>query len=336
MSMNRRAFVGVVAGIAAVTVVPRAARAAEFTYKLGHDQPITHPQHIRAVEAADKIANASGGRMVLEIYPNSQLGSDTQMVAQVRSGALEMTLQGDIILGNIVPAASLAGLPFAFAGYDELWRAMDGEFGRAIHAEIERKTGLHVMEKGWDAGFRHLFTSEKLVHSAADMKGLKLRVPAAAIDQSLFKSLGSAPTPVPSGDVYAALQTRLVDGAEGPLVTIENAKYYEAATIVSLTSHQPTPFELVVNGAAWRRLPKDLQAIASQYLNEAALFARADIANGEGGLKQRLRSQGVTLVDPDRDSFRRAVRDAGLYRQWRDSYGVAPFAMLEKVVGTLA
>jgi TRAP-type C4-dicarboxylate transport system substrate-binding protein len=141
---------------------------------------------------------------------------------------------------------------------------------------------------------------------------------------------------VPSGDVFTALQTRLVDGAEGPLVTIENAKYYETSKFISLTRHQPTPFEMVANGAAWQRLPKTLQDILSRNLNAAALLARADIANGETLLQEKLKAQGQTLINTDRVSFRETVRSAGLYAQWRDMYGGAvPFGMLEKTVGKL-
>ena len=233
--------------------------------------------------------------------------------------------------------ASLAGLPFAFNGYSDLWAAMDGKFGSYIHSEIEKKTGLHVFEKGWDAGFRDVFTAEHPIHNAEDMKGLKLRIPAVTLDQSLFKALGSAPTPVPSGDVYTALQTHLVDGAEDPLITIESSKYYEASKYISLTKHQPTPFEMLANGAAWRRLPKKLQNVLSDNLNETGLVERKDIVTGEDKLRELLKTQGQTFIEPDRESFRDVVRKAGLYSQWRDGYGgPVPFGLLEQVVGKLA
>jgi tripartite ATP-independent transporter DctP family solute receptor len=335
MRLTRKQFLTGTAGVAAAAILHYPADAAEFTYKLGHDQPVTHPQNVRVVEAAKKIAEESGGRLVVQVYPNNQLGGDTEMLAQLRSGALELMQVGDNILANVVPAASDTSLPFVFSEYKQLWDAMDGDFGAYIHAEIE-KTGLHVFEKGWDAGFRNVFTSNRSVHDAADMKGLKLRVPEAPIQLAFFRALGASPTPVNNNELYTAIQTHLVDGAEQPLISIESAKLYEVSKYISLTRHQPTPFEMLANGAAWQRLPASLQEILSRNLNAAALLERADIANGETALEQEFRTQGQTIITPDRASFREVIARAGLYAKWRDTYGTKPFALLEKYTGPLA
>ncbi len=323
------------AGTAGVGILrSRSARAADFTFKLGHDQPPSHPQNLRAVEAAEKIGKDSGGRLVVQVYPNSQLGGDTQMLAQVRSGALELLMIGDNILANIAPVTSVAQLPFAFAGYKDLWTAMDGALGNHIRTAI-RKVGLHVFDKGWDAGFRQVFTSERPVHSVADMKGLKLRVPEAPIQIAVFKAFGSSPTAVNNSELYTSMQTHLVDGAEQPLISIESARLFEVSKYISMTNHQPTPFEMVANGAAWRRLPPDLQEILARNLDAGALLERADIANGEVALTQRLETQGQTFITPDRESFRAVIQKAGLYAKWRDTYGADAFSLLEETVGKL-
>ena len=336
MAITRRHFLAGTTGVAAFSILRYPANAAEFTYKLGHDQASTHPQHLRVADVAKKIQEESGGRLVIDIYPNSQLGSDPQMLAQVRSGALELLQVGDLIIGNVVPVASLAGLPFAFPTNADLWVAMDGDLGAYIHSEIEKKLDLHVFAKGWDAGVRHLFTSQTPVRAAADMKGMKFRVPSAALALSLFQGLGAAPTAVPSAEVYTALQTRLVDGADGPLVTIEYSKYYEATKYISLTNHMHTPFEMMANGAAWRRLPPNLQEILERNMNEAALLERKDIADGDIKLLELLKTQGQEIIEPDRASFREMLRKGGLYDKWRDAYGgPQPFALVEKYSGKL-
>ena len=291
--------------------------------------------HLRVVQAAGKIGEESGGRLVVQVYPNSQLGGDSQMLAQVRSGALELMMIGDNILGQVVPAASIASLPFAFDSYQELWAAMDGALGNYIHAQIE-KIGLRVFDKGSDLGLRHVITSNRQIHSADDMKGLKLRVPEAPIQVSFFKALGASPTPINVSELYTALQTHLVDGAELPLASIEANKYYEVSKDISLTEHQPTTFETLANGAAYQRLPKNLQEILARNLDEMAMLERADIADGEAELQTKLKTQGQTIVTPDRKSFRAVIQRAGLYAQWRDTYGREPFALLEKAVGKLA
>lgn len=165
---------------------------------------------------------------------------------------------------------------------------------------------------------------------------MKFRVPNAALAVSMFKGLGAAPTTVNSAEVYTALQTKLVDGGEGPLVTIDGSKYYEATKFITLTAHQHTPFEMIANGAAWSRLPKNLQDILSNNLDAAALLQRADIARGDIKLTDMLKDRGQTFIEPDRPSFRNALKGAGLYAEWRDAYGGAePFGLLERAVGTL-
>lgn len=331
---RRQALLGVATAATAGLARSRRAKAADFTFKFGHDQPATHPQNLRAVEAAEKIGKESGGRLVVQVYPNNQLGGDTQMLAQVRSGALELLMTGDNILANIVPVTSVADLPFAFAGYKDLWAAMDGDLGNHIRNAI-RKVGLHVFDKGWDAGFRQVFTSDKPVHTVADMKGLKLRVPQAPIQIAVFKAFGSSPTAVNNSELYTSMQTHLVDGAEQPLVSIENARLFEVSKYISMTYHQPTSFEMLANEAAWRRLPADLQEILARNLDAAALLEREDIATGEAKLAEQLKTQGQTIIQPDRESFRAVIQQAGLYAKWRDTYGAEPFSLLEATVGKL-
>lgn len=334
LRLTRRQALAGAGGVAVFGILTYPANAAEFTYKLAHDQAPTHPQNIRAIEAAKNIEKESGGRLVVQVFPNNQLGGDTQVLSQLRSGALELLQIGDNILANVVPAASLTGLPFAFKGYPDLWTTLDGAFGTYIRSQIEN-TGLHVFEKGWDAGFRHVFTNNRPIHSVVDMKGMKLRVPEALIQLATFKAFGASPTPVNNSELYAALQTHLVDGAEQPLISIETAHLYEVSKNISLTAHQPTPFEMLANGNAWRRLPADLQEILSRNLNDAALKQRDDIARGEEKLIEQLKTQGQTVVVPDRESFQDVVRKAGLYAKWRDIFGPEPFALLEQAVGKL-
>ncbi|MGH7714903.1 MAG: TRAP transporter substrate-binding protein [Vulcanimicrobiaceae bacterium] len=332
---RKRLIAGAASSISVFGIVRSRAKAAEFKYKLGHDQPAEHPQNLRAVEAAKKVTEESGGRLVVDVYPNSQLGGDTQMLAQLRSGALEMYQCPHLILSNILPVASLAAVPFAFKDYTQLWTALDGALGAYIHAETE-KLGIHPLENGWDGGFRDIFTSNRPIKTPADMKGMKLRIPVVKIVQAFVIALGASPTPINSNEVFSALQAHLVDGAEGPLVTIESSKYYEATKYVSITNHQPTPFEMLINGAAWQRLPKDLREIMSRNFNAYSKLNRKDIATGEITLQEKLKGQGQSFVTPDNEAFRAVIRQAGLYEKWRDEYGAKPFALLEQVVGKLA
>lgn len=331
--ISRRSLLAA-AGASIVGATFDEARAAEFTLKLGHDQPVDHPQNVRAMEAAADIARESSGRLVVRVYPSSQLGGDTQMLTQLRTGALELLQIGTNIVANSVPVAGIASLPFAYKGYQDLWSTLDGDLGGLIAGKVAA-LGLKVFDKWWDGGFRDVFTSERAVHAAADLKGLKLRVPEAPVQIAVFRALGASPTPVNNNELYLALQTRLVDGAEVPLSNIETARYYEVTKYLSLTRHQPTPYMMLGNAAAWKRLPRDLQEIAERCLSASAMRERQNIASGDSALEQRLKGQGLTLIDPDLDSFRTMVRQAGLFGQWRQQFGPDAFDALERSVGKL-
>lgn len=335
LPVGRRMLLAGVAGASTFAMLKHPLYAAPLTYKLGHDNPVDHPVNIRANEAANRIAKESNGQLTVKVFPNNQLGDDTQMLSQLRTGALEFLLLGDNILANVVPSANLAALPFVFNGYQDLWTTLDGDLGRYIHDQITKVTGLHVFDRGWDVGLRNVFTTTRPVRTAADMAGLKLRVPQAPVQLAFFRALGSSPTPVNNSELYTALQTHLVDGAEQPLISIETARYFEISRYVVMTRHQPTPWEMLANGPAWRRLPPDLQAIVTKAFNETALLERRDLAEGEAALEARLKTQNQTFIEPDRESFKDVVRKAGLYQQWRDAYGAEPFALLEKSVGKL-
>jgi tripartite ATP-independent transporter DctP family solute receptor len=336
MNVSRRTMLAGAAGAASFGILHwHRADAAEFTFKLGHDQPVMAPLHVRSAQAAAKISQESGGRLAVQVYPANQLGSDTQMFAQIRSGALELLLIGDNILGQVVPAANVAAMPMAFAGYEESFSAMDGPLGAYIRTQID-KLGLHTFEKTCDIGLRHVFTSSRPVHTAADMKGLKLRVPEAPIQVAFFRALGSSPTPLDTAEMYTAIQTHLVDGAEQPLGTIEYQRLTEVSKYITLTAHQGTPFAVLANGIMFQRLPKDLQEILVRNLNDLATQQRADAVRDETDLKLKLPTQGQTLITPDRESFRAVIREAGLYAKWRDTFGAEPFSLLEKAVGKLA
>ena len=157
MSFSRRTLLkasaasAVLGGIGAPLVAR--AQTAEFTYKYANNLPDGHPMNARAKEMAAAIKAETNGRFDLQIFPNNQLGSDTDMLSQIRSGGVEFFTLSGLILATLVPAASISGIGFAFPDYDTVWKAMDGGLGAHIRGEIT-KANLVVMDKIWDNGFR--------------------------------------------------------------------------------------------------------------------------------------------------------------------------------------
>lgn len=333
MTITRRSMLQVGATAALVTGFGARAQTAEFTYKYANNLPAAHPMNLRATEAAEKIKQESGGRVVIQIFPNNQLGSDTDMLSQVRAGGVEFFTLSPLILSTLVPNASLSGIGFAFPGYDAVWKAMDGELGAYVRGQIG-KANLVVMDKIWDNGFRQITSSNKPIQTAADLKGFKIRVPVSPLWTSMFTAFESAPASINFAEVYTALQTKVVDGQENPLAIISTAKLYEVQKYCSMTNHMWDGFWFLANRRAWERLPEDLRAIVAKNLNEAAVSERADVAKLNAGLKDELAAKGMVINEPEPASFREALRKAGFYAEWKKKYGDEAWAILEKAVGS--
>ena len=255
--ISRRTVLAGAGAMAGASVLGRRAQAAEFNLKYGNDLPPTHPINKRAAEACDAIRAATNGRVDIQIFPNSQLGGSTDMLSQVRSGALDIFTVGSP-LANLIPVSAIPSIAFAFQSFDGVWAAVDGELGAHIRREVA-KLSLIAFDRMWDNGFRQITTSNKPINEPNDLKGLKLRVPVSPLFTSMFRALGTAPTAINFVEVYTALQTKVVDGQENPLALIDAAKFYEVQKYRSLTGHMWEGFWMVANRRNFEQLPQDLR-----------------------------------------------------------------------------
>lgn len=334
--MTRRSFVAASSVVTAAAILPgRPAKAADFEYKMGHSSPEAHPFHKRLLEVAARIDKETAGKMKLTIFPASQLGGDNDLLSQARSGAVEFVQPAGLILASILPLTAVNGMGFAFDGYPQVWKAIDGDLGEYIRSQISAKAGLIPMEKRWDLGFRQI-TTNKPIEKASDLAGAKLRVPGAPALVSLFTALGASPVSMQFGEVYTSLQTKVVDGQENPLSVIDAGKFYEVQKYCAVTNHVWDGYHICANPAAWNRLPNDIKAIVTKAFNEVALLERDDLEKLDRGLQAELEKKGVTFTKPDLNSFRDKLRTAGFYQEWRGKIGNEAWTLLEKHVGKLA
>jgi tripartite ATP-independent transporter DctP family solute receptor len=285
------------------------ARAAEFTYKFGLNTPDSHPMSAQARKAATRILEQSSGRLQIETFPNSQLGSDTDMVSQVRSGALELFAAPSLTFSTLVAAAGIPSVGFAFRSYDQVWAAMDGELGAYVRGAIV-KAGLVPMMRIWDNGFRQITSADKPIVTPADLNNFKIRVPVTALLTSLFKSLGAAPTSITLHELYSALQTHIVEGQENPLAQIETSNLYEVQKYCSLTNHCWSGYWIVAHRRTVDTLPQDLRDILTHNLDEAAADERQELAKLDATLQPTLAQRGMSFERPDPRPFQREIRGA--------------------------
>ena len=336
MNLSRRTVLRGAAAAAALAIPVRGAFAqkAEFTYKYANNLPLTHPMNQRAKEMTDAIRAETKGRVDIQIFPNNQLGSDTDVLSQLRSGGVEFFTLSGLILSTLVPASSISGMGFAFNDYPSVWKAMDGDLGAYIRGQIA-KANIVAMDKIWDNGFRQITSSTKPIAAPADLKGFKIRVPVSPLWTSMFKALDASPASINFAEVYSALQTKIVDGQENPLAIISTAKLYEVQKYCSLTNHMWDGFWFLANRRAWEKLPADLQAIVAKHINAGAIKERADVAELNAGLQKELAAKGMAFNQPDSAAFRDQLRKAGFYGEWKGKYGDEAWAILERSVGKL-
>ena len=332
--LTRRHVLAGAAAIPMVTIITRRGDAAEFSYKFASGQDPTHPINKRAQEAVDRIREGTNGRMDIKVFPANQLGSDTDLLGQVRNGGVEFFNLATSIIATLVPVAGIVNTGFAFKDYETVWKAMDGPLGTYIREQIG-KAGLVTPAKFSDNGFRQITSSTREIKTPDDLKGFKIRVPPAPMLTSVFKTFEAGATPINFNELYSALQTKVVEGQENPLAIIASTRLYEVQKFCSMTGHVWDGYIMLGNRRAWEALPQDVRAVVSREFDASAIAERADIAVLSQTLRQDLTGKGVTFFDVDRELFRTALAKTSFYKDWRAKYGEEAWGLLEAAVGKL-
>lgn len=331
---SRRKVVGATAALVGAAAFPGISYGqAQFRLKFANIMPSDHPLNTRMREAAEKIKQQTNGRVEIAVFPASQLGTDADMLSQLRSGGIDFFAQTGLILASLVPVASINGIGFAFPDYNAVWRAMDGPLGKHVIGAFE-KVNLVAFDKMWDNGFRQTLSSTKPITTPDDFKGFKIRVPPSPLWTAMFKSIGASPVSVPWGETYTALQTKVADGLENPLAGIYFAKMHEVGKFLSTTNHMWDGFWFLSNRRSWESMPSATRDIVYKAVNEAALQQRADVEKLNNELRSNLEKH-VKFVSVNPAAFRERLQASGFYSEWKQKMGEA-WGLLESAVGRLA
>jgi tripartite ATP-independent transporter DctP family solute receptor len=334
MSITRKHFLLGAAAASVFAIHPsRAAR--RTVIKFGLDLTGDHPTTVNATAAAKKIKDATNGEVEVQIFPNSQLGDDTHMLSNLRSGAMQMMAIGDNILATLVPTAAIDNIGFAFKTPEMAWKALDGQVGEIVRADIA-KTGLHPMTRIWDEGFREVTSGTKPIRTPEDLQGFKIRVPPSPISLSLFQSLGAAPITINASELYTSLQTHVADGQENPLGNIETMKLDQVQKYCSLTNHMWVGYWLLMNGPFWAGMPPDQQKIVADTFDAQALEQRVANQKLDASLEEVLKKQNVEFIKVDPTAFQAVLTKSGFYKTWQAKFGAPLWSALESVTGALA
>lgn len=284
----------------------------EIRIILGHGAAPGNPRSDAALEFARIVGEKSNGEIRVQILGQESVGSDSEMMVSVASGSLDMTVNSQGPFASYVPDAALIGLPFLFENSAHAYQVIDGPVAATLTEEARAK-GFHVLGF-WDNGMRDITNSKRPINSAADIAGLKLRVPDDPMTISIFSALGANPTPLAFGELYLALRQGAVDGQENPVVNVKSARLQEVQSNLAVTGHKYEVNPFLMSNQRWSRLEPDQQRIITEAADEAKQIQRTLMNEQTAQIYTEF--EGIMAVThPDRTGLREAT--SGVYDQWR-------------------
>ena len=278
---------------------------AQTKLKWAHVYEITEPYHTEALWAAGEIKKRTNGKYDIEVFPASQLGNENQINEGLGLGTVDLIYTGVNFAAATYKPLGITGAPFILRDFDH-WKAYRASRLFADLAKGYDDKTRHKIVALTYYGQRHV-TANKIIMKPEDMKGMKLRVPPAPLFLMFTKSVGANATPIAFAEVYLALQQGTVDGQENPLPTIMAKKFYEVQSHIVLTGHITESLLTVIGSHVWSKLTPDEQKIFADVLKENAAKATEAIAASEKVLAGEFRKLGKTVVEPDREAFRKAA-----------------------------
>ena len=300
---TRRAALSAAIVISSVVIAGPAS--AQTKLKWAHVYEIAEPYHTQALWAADEIKKRTNGKYEIQVFPASQLGNENQINEGLGLGTVDLIYTGVNFAATTFKPLGITGAPFILRDFDH-WKAyreskLFGELAKGYEDKAKHKI-VALTYYG-----QRMVTANKEIKKPEDMKGMKLRVPPAPLFLMFTKSVGANATPIAFAEVYLALQQGTVDGQENPLPTIMAKKFYEVQSHIVLTGHITESLVTVVGSHVWSKLTPDEQKIFAEVLKQAAANATDAIAASEKVLAAEFKKLGKTVVEPDREAFRKAA-----------------------------
>ncbi len=247
---TRRRAIALAAALSIAPVVP--AFAQSVTLRSADIHPDGYPT-VEAVKYFGKaLSDKTNGKYNVQVFFSGQLGQEKETIEQTRFGVIDLNRVNTAPFNNLIPETAVLGLPFLFRSVEHMYHVVDGPLGAEIAKAFEPH-GLIVLGF-FDSGARSMYNSKRPIKTLADMKGMKIRVQQSDLFISMINALGANATPMPFGELYSALQTGLVDGAENNFPSYESVKHYEVAKYFSLTEHSMAPEVFVMSKMAWDKL----------------------------------------------------------------------------------
>ena len=302
---TRRKVLGAGIATAAAAMLPGRASAAT-TLRWATVLPANHPSVAMMERVARQVREQTGGAVDIQTFPAGQLGSSRDLIEAASSGAVQIVDEGAAQFGQFVPQFSILEAPYLWRDAAQVRRALGSPLVDDMYAQLVAKRSMRVVGSTY-YGKRHVTTGSKAVNTVDDMKGLKLRIPEVDTFRAMAEAWGARPTPLNFSELYLALSQGAVDGQENPLPTIQSAKFNEVQKYLILTGHVITPRLIVINENAWAALDAKQRQVLKASLETNGQIQDADILAQEGKLADTFKAGGMTVIQPDVESFRKPV-----------------------------
>ena len=251
-------------------------------------------------------ANGLADQVTVQFFPDNQLGQEIDVINQVKLGVIDMMVSGSSISANLVPIVGLLDLGYLFTSYEQQTRALDAGAAKPMEEALLKGANIRIIGWAYNFGARSVL-ARKAVHEPGDLAGLKIRTLPNPIITECLRLMGAAATPLAFGEIYTAMQAGVLDGLEHDPPTILASKFYETAKFYSLTQHLYSPLTIYFSDATYRKLEPKLR---DGFLDAAAKAAAATRTHGlavESEALSVLKDRGVTVIDCDREAFRKRV-----------------------------
>lgn len=274
--------------------------------KLGHGLDASHSVHKAMVFMAERVNEESNGKMRIDIYPSQQLGSERELLELLQIGSLDITKVSSSVLEGFEPLFKIFSVPFLFENEEHRFSVYDGKIGRELldAGQNIRLVGLTY----YDAGTRSFYTKDRPILHPDSLQGMKIRVQESPASLQMVNLLGGSATPISFGELYTALQQRIVDGAENNPPSLYLTRHYEVVDYYSLDEHTAVPDMLFASQFTWERLTDEEKEILRNAAQESAIYQRKLWAESTNEAMQAVQEAGIEVVRPDKEPFREKLQ----------------------------
>jgi len=266
-----------------------------FEATFAHVVRPTIAKGLAADRFAELVKQRSNGRLLIKVYPDSQMGTDREITEQMQLGDIQFNAPFTGVLPAFVPQTQLFDLPFAFASSEAAYRAMHGPVGEALNPFLLQQ-GLRVLGY-WDGGFKHITNNIRPIKTPEDIAGMRVRISQSPLLKSQFEALNSNPVDIAFAELYTALQQGTVDGQENTLANIFTRRFYEAQKYMTLTAHGYLGYAFLVSESFYQKLPADLRKIVDEAAAEVSTWQWAKAREEDLNFLNQLRKTNIEITE---------------------------------------